>query len=112
MARTKDLNLELSHKNLLVLSTGKLTSWRFLGKRFWEGSNPLILKQCRRGWDLDSLHTLKPRNLLILHSDRMRENAKKAELRYTPGTRELCSIANCASRSGKYQEISGFSAKR
>jgi hypothetical protein len=24
----------LSHKNLLVLNTGKLTSWRFLRKRF------------------------------------------------------------------------------
>jgi len=35
---------------------------------------------------------LKPRNLLILHSDRKRENATKAELRYTPGTRKLLSL--------------------
>ena len=43
-------------------------------------------KNWRRGWDLDSLHPLKPRNLLILHSARNGENGRNAEARYTAGT--------------------------
>src|SRR5260370_27597665 len=45
------------------------------------------LQKWRRGWDSDSLHSLKPRNLLILQCARRCENARKAELRYKWGTR-------------------------
>ena len=41
----------------------------------------------RRGWDSDSLHMKKRRNLLILRSARTQESATKAELTCKRGTK-------------------------
>jgi len=50
-------------------------------------SNPLILKDWRRGWDSNPVRLLIIRNLLISRKGRNVKIGQHATLRYTAGTR-------------------------